>query len=104
MVFRNINPDRFLYSNPYVSYMGATDPTHYRENAIFQMEPVELLQKSMKPDCYRAWLIGSTMKYIYRYEKKNGIEDLDKAKVYIDFLKADLEGKEPLYYLNKDKD
>jgi len=29
---------------------------------------------------------GNVIKYISRYKRKNGIEDLKKAKQYIDFL------------------
>ena len=32
------------------------------------------------------YLEGNVIKYIYRYKKKNGIEDLKKAKVYIEKL------------------
>lgn len=78
-----------------------TDPAHYRSNPIFDVEPVVLMHDTMKKDCYHAFLVGNIIKYVYRYEGKNGVEDLDKAKTYIDFLKADLEGKEPLAYLDK---
>ena len=29
---------------------------------------------------------GNVIKYVMRYNEKNGIEDLKKAKVYIDFM------------------
>lgn len=31
-----------------------------------------------------AFYAGNAIKYILRWDKKNGIEDLEKAKVYID--------------------
>jgi hypothetical protein len=32
------------------------------------------------------WEVGNAIKYLSRYEKKNGKEDLKKAKKYIDLL------------------
>jgi hypothetical protein len=32
------------------------------------------------------WEVGNVVKYISRYEGKNGLEDLLKAKKYIDLL------------------
>ena len=66
------------------------DPAHYRNNDIFSMEPVQLAQQ-----CF-----SKVLKYLYRFEDKNGAEDLDKAKNFIDFMKADYLGKDVLYFLN----
>ena len=30
--------------------------------------------------------LGNTLKYLLRYRNKNGIEDLEKAKVHMDWL------------------
>ena len=32
------------------------------------------------------WEVGNVVKYVSRYQNKNGIEDLNKAKKYIDLL------------------
>lgn len=37
------------------------------------------------------FLEGSVLKYIWRYKEKNGIHDLEKAKVYIDKIISELE-------------
>lgn len=34
---------------------------------------------------------GNVIKYVMRYQAKNGLEDLKKAKVYIDYLIQELE-------------
>lgn len=34
---------------------------------------------------------GNVIKYVMRYKAKNGLEDLKKAKVYIDYLIQELE-------------
>lgn len=93
-----------LYHSCLHLFMGNnTDPQHYRENPVFDLEPIEVFQSSMKPDCYHAFLIGNIFKYVYRYEGKNGKEDLEKAKTYIDFLIADLDGKKPLDAFKKEQ-
>lgn len=33
-----------------------------------------------------AWFIGCITKYLFRYKKKNGLEDLQKAKHYLEKL------------------
>lgn len=35
---------------------------------------------------YEAFLLGNAIKYLWRYKGKNGIEDLRKAKQYIEWL------------------
>ena len=52
--------------------------THYERMKI---QPVEFI---MANDI--GYFEGNVIKYICRYKHKNGIEDLEKAKQYIDFL------------------
>jgi hypothetical protein len=40
----------------------------------------------MHPQEYKGYLKGNCLKYLWRYEYKNGLEDLKKAKVYLDWL------------------
>lgn len=39
------------------------------------------------------FLEGNILKYVWRYKEKNGVEDLKKARVYLDKLISELEGK-----------
>lgn len=39
------------------------------------------------------FLEGNILKYLWRYKEKNGVEDLKKARVYLDKLISQLEGK-----------
>lgn len=39
--------------------------------------------------CYK----GNIIKYLWRYEHKNGVEDLKKARQYLDWLIAEEEAK-----------
>ena len=45
----------------------------------------------MTDDEYRGFLIGNVVKYISRYSLKNRIEDIRKAKYYLNLLEKDLE-------------
>ena len=51
---------------------------HYKNLAI---QPVEFIEKNGLGYC-----IGNIIKYLCRYKKKNGVQDLKKAKHYIEML------------------
>lgn len=57
---------------------------HYKNMAI---QPVEFIHKNGL-----TFIAGNVIKYVCRYEMKNGIEDLKKARHYIDLL-IEMEGK-----------
>ena len=40
----------------------------------------------MSPSGFQDYCKGNVMKYIWRWRDKNGIEDLKKAKVYLEWL------------------
>lgn len=52
--------------------------THYTDMAI---QPVQFIHANGLP-----FIDGNIVKYICRWRKKNGIEDLRKAKHYIELL------------------
>ena len=58
---------------------------HYSEMAI---QPIEFIHKNNL-----SFIQGNIIKYVCRYKSKGGIEDLQKAKHYIDLL-IELEGEE----------
>lgn len=58
-------------------------PNHYTSGGI---ECIKAIEASMEMAPYRGYLKGNIMKYIWRYEKKKGVEDLRKARVYLDWL------------------
>lgn len=61
---------------------------HYTANGI---EPIEIMRKNMTQDEYRGFLLGNIIKYPLRYKRKNGLEDLRKAKTYLTWLIEDVE-------------
>ena len=68
-----------------------TRPKHYEPHGIIAEEPIEVMKHMLTPDAYRGFLVGNVIKYVSRYDRKNGREDLEKAKAYIGFLEEDLE-------------
>jgi len=59
--------------------------THYSDLAI---EPIDFITANNLGFCE-----GNIVKYIARWKAKNGIEDLKKARWYIDFLIESLENE-----------
>jgi hypothetical protein len=40
----------------------------------------------MSSQQFVGFLKGNVMKYVWRFDRKNGVEDLEKAKVYLEWL------------------
>ena len=59
------------------------NPNHYVFGGI---ETIEYLKAKMTPEEYRGFLKGNVLKYVSRESEKNGLEDLKKAKWYLDKL------------------
>lgn len=63
-------------------------PAHYTQGAV---ECIDALEASMTPEEFRGYLKGCQMKYVWRYRMKGGVEDLKKARWYLDRLIGKLE-------------
>ena len=61
-------------------------PNHYARYAI---EPITFIMANNLPFC-----VGNVVKYVLRYDAKNGREDLMKAKRYIEMILEDMDRKE----------
>lgn len=60
------------------------NPKHYQgRNGI---EAIDVHRNFMNDEQLTGYHLGNTLKYLLRYRKKNGIEDLEKAKVHMDWL------------------
>lgn len=60
-----------------------TNPNHYTDNNI---EPIHLMRSNFSKEEFEGFCKGNLLKYIMRYDKKNGSEDLNKAAVYLGWL------------------
>ena len=61
--------------NPLENQIGGN---HYKDYTI---QPVEFIHANNVP-----FLEGNIIKYIMRHKKKNGVQDLEKAKHYLELL------------------
>lgn len=59
-------------------------PNHY---ARWKMEPVEFIAINNLP-----WWLSNVIKYTMRYDAKDGLKDLYKARVYLDMKIRQIEG------------
>lgn len=63
-------------------------PSHYNRTSVEVIDTIKGM--STIPE-YRGFLIGNIVKYVSRYSMKNGIEDIKKARYYLELLERDLE-------------
>ncbi len=57
-------------------------PSHYKQGAIECIEAI----KAATGDGFIGYLRGNVLKYLWRWPKKGGVEDLKKAQWYLDRL------------------
>lgn len=66
--------------------MNRIDPEYYKGD----VECIDAIQAAIGSGTgFRAFLQGQVMKYVWRYQHKNGIEDLEKAEWYLHRLKSE---------------
>ena len=63
-------------------------PPHYNKSGIECIDAI----RAATDDGYEYYLQGNIMKYLWRYRYKNGTEDLEKAKWYLEKLIEEVEG------------
>lgn len=66
-------------------------PSHYCKGGI---ECIKTIEASMTPEEFQGYCKGNVMKYILRFREKNGLEDLKKARVYLEWLVESKEKQE----------
>lgn len=65
-------------------------PDHYQN--IAGVEAIDILNDVVKDlPGTQAAMLWNSMKYLFRFQNKNGVEDLKKAQNYLDYLIADIE-------------
>lgn len=58
-------------------------PQHYADNC--SLECIDTMRIIFGDDGLMTYCLCNAYKYLWRYRYKNGFEDLDKAKWYLDF-------------------
>lgn len=62
-------------------------PPHYQG----EVEAIDSIKAAMSYEAFKGYCQGNALKYIIRYDRKNGVEDLRKAEWYINRLIKHLE-------------
>jgi len=62
--------------------VDATNPGHYIDE---KMEPIEVIDAM---GISEGFCVGNAIKYLMRFEHKNGVEDLRKARWYLNYAIA----------------
>ena len=79
-------------------------PSHYADKEI---EVIDYIRDTLGADEFVGYCIGNVLKYTSRWRKKGGVEDLEKAKVYLDWgiqRQNEIEGYTGTYPWGKDTD
>ena len=58
-------------------------PPHYGQGNI---EAIEYIEDFLNEEEYTGYLRGNIAKYLHRWRYKNGVEDLEKARWYLNKL------------------
>ena len=60
-------------------------PSHYTTGGIECIDAIKAAISGIE-NPFDAYCTGNVIKYAWRWAYKNGVEDLEKAKQYIDFI------------------
>lgn len=70
---------------------NVNSPKHYTQGDIECIEAIKVA--TVGKAGIEAFCVGNAIKYLWRYEVKNGIEDVRKAAWYVNRLISELEAK-----------
>lgn len=60
-----------------------SSPSHYDGDG---MQCADAIRAALGSDGFEAFCRGNVMKYLWRYDRKGGADDLRKARTYLDWL------------------
>ena len=63
-------------------------PKHYLKGGL---ECIQVIKAQLTPEQYKGYLYGNVIKYMWRWQDKNGEEDLRKAEHYLQWLREEVE-------------
>ena len=84
-----MNPEQIFYEEP---VDNVNKPSHYiSENGIEVLDVIDEFKPY--PEYKAGFFWGNVVKYVLRFHKKNGVEDLKKARKNLDWLIEELENE-----------
>lgn len=63
----------------------ASDPVNSPSHYVGKIECIDYLRDKLTPEEFTGFCMGNVLKYSSRWRKKDGLQDLKKAKVYLDW-------------------
>jgi len=78
---RNMDDDSDVYMST-MSIDLVNSPPHYNQHGV---ECIDAIQAATS-EGFQYYLQGNILKYLWRYRYKNGSQDLEKARWYLDKL------------------
>lgn len=63
---------------------NVNSPKHYALEGL-DIEAIDVIRSVLGPDKFQGYCRGNVIKYLLRAEHKNGLEDLKKARVYLNW-------------------
>jgi len=58
-------------------------PSHYTNGDI---ECIDAIRAALTPEEFMGYCKGNAIKYVWREKNKNGLEDMQKARVYLNWM------------------
>lgn len=68
-------------------------PAHYVKQGMECKDYIRVMTCTIQ-NGYAAYMIGNVIKYLWRFQDKDGIQDLKKARHYLDFLIEEAEAEQ----------
>lgn len=68
---------------PIKPFDAVDKPEHYHKNGL---DPLTVMGQTFTREEYVGFAKGNVLKYVMRYKEKNGLEDLKKARFYLEEL------------------
>lgn len=72
-----------LIPSSVVKHDNVNSPKHYCKGGL---ECIQVIKAQLTPEQNKGYLYGNVLKYMWRWPEKNGLEDLRKAKHYLEWL------------------
>ena len=63
---------------------SVNEPQHYKLDGL-GIESIDVIKAVLREDGFKAFCRGSALKYLIRADHKGGVEDLEKARVYLNW-------------------
>jgi hypothetical protein len=80
--------------------MDNINPNHYKRGQVECIQAIESATYYLSG--FEGYCVGNVIKYIWRYDSKNGLEDLKKARWYLDRLIKEIEEVRSEVYKSND--